>query len=81
MLGIAGRVMVKCAAQISAANRMSSALSAVRTNMGGVGGPNSAGRVAGAPSLHAPSAQGVPQVHAENAPRLGFPQIAKPPRL
>lgn len=76
-----GRLMAKHAAEISAANRMSSALSAVRTNMGAVGGPKSAGRVVGAPSLHAPSAQGVPRIHAEPAPKLGFPQISKPPRM
>ena len=71
----------RAAAKFDVSGRMSSALSAVRTKMGAVGGPKSAGRITGAPSVHAPSAQGVPQVHAESTPRLAFPQMAKPPRV
>lgn len=75
----AGRCMAKHAANVSAANRMSAALDAVRTKQGAIGGPRSIGKVPGAPSLHAPSAQGVIQPRAESAPSLGFPSVPKPP--
>lgn len=74
-----GRRMAKHAAVVSAANRMSSAMGAVRTRLGALGGPKSAGRIPGAPTLHAPSAQGVIAPHAESAPNLGFPTVPKPP--
>jgi hypothetical protein len=76
-----GRRMAKQAEvqQVGASNRMSAALDAVRTKMGATGGPKSTGRIPGAPSLHAPTAQGVQQPHAERAPNLGFPSVPKPP--
>lgn len=75
-----GRNMAKQAAMnFSASNRMSSALSAVRTKMGAIGGPKSTGRIPGAPTLQTPSIQGVTQPRAEKAPSLGFPSVPKPP--
>lgn len=75
-----GRRMAKQAAgRLGAADRMSAALNAVRSRLGGLGGPKSTGRVPGAPSLHAPSAQGIQAPHAERPPNLGFPSVPKPP--
>ena len=76
-----GRRMAKQAAvmNVSAANRMSSAMDAVRTKMGATGGAKSTGRIPGAPTLHAPSAQGVERANPERAPNLGFPSVPKPP--
>jgi len=74
-----GRRMAKHAASLSASNRMSQSLDAVRTRLGAIGGPKSVGRIPGAPSLHAPSAQGIIQPRAEQAPNLAFPSVPKPP--
>ena len=74
-----GRRMAKHAANLSASNRMSSALSTVRTKQGAIGGAGSVGKIPGAPSLHAPSAQGIIQPRAEQAPNLAFPSVPKPP--
>ena len=71
----AGRGLAKQA--FSASNRMSSALSAVRTRLGAFGGPRSAGRIAGAPAVHTPSMMGVPRVGPTTSPSLGFPTVPK----